>query len=213
MSVAYTPVQWTRTKWLYDAVLVAAVTLYIVVFLELGPLLAEKTRPTDTAILRMRAFGSCAFFMLSLILCIGPLARLDARFLPLLYNRRHFGVLTAAVALGHLFFVMEWYFAFSPVAPWPALLSANTSFGQLIGFPFELLGLFALGVLLILAATSHDLWLSFLGAPLWKGLHMLIYPAYAAVVAHIALGAGQDRTNALFALAAGLAATAVAVLH
>ena len=43
----------------------------------------------------MRAFGSCAFLMLTLILCIGPLARLDARFLPLLYNRRHFGVLTA----------------------------------------------------------------------------------------------------------------------
>ena len=31
---------------------------------------------------------------LTIILSFGPLARLDRRFLPLLYNRRHFGVLT-----------------------------------------------------------------------------------------------------------------------
>ncbi len=39
--------------------------------------------------------------MLTVILCIGPLARLDARFRPLLYNRRHFGVLTFVVATVH----------------------------------------------------------------------------------------------------------------
>ena len=44
------------------------------------------------------AFGSCAFVMLTVILSIGPLARLDRRFLPLLYNRRHFGVLTFVIA-------------------------------------------------------------------------------------------------------------------
>jgi hypothetical protein len=33
--------------------------------------------------------------MLTIILSIGPLCRLDRRFLPLLYNRRHFGVLKA----------------------------------------------------------------------------------------------------------------------
>ena len=50
----------------------------------------------------IRAFGTCAFVMLTAILWIGPLARLDRRFLPLLYNRRHFGVLTFLVALVHV---------------------------------------------------------------------------------------------------------------
>lgn len=41
----------------------------------------------------MRAYVNCAFLMLT-ILAIGPLARLDTWFLPLLHNRRHFGVIT-----------------------------------------------------------------------------------------------------------------------
>ena len=49
--------------------------------------------------------------MLTIILSIGPLARLDRRFLPLLYNRRHFGVLTFLVALAHAWFMIEWFAA------------------------------------------------------------------------------------------------------
>lgn len=37
--------------------------------------------------------------MLTVILCIDPLARLDDRFRPLLYSRRHFGVMMAFVTL------------------------------------------------------------------------------------------------------------------
>jgi hypothetical protein len=40
----------------------------------------------------IRALGTCALLLLHLILCIGPLCRLNPRFLPLLYNRRHLGV-------------------------------------------------------------------------------------------------------------------------
>jgi nitrite reductase/ring-hydroxylating ferredoxin subunit/DMSO/TMAO reductase YedYZ heme-binding membrane subunit len=161
----------------------------------------------------MRAFGTCAFLMLTLILCIGPLAQLDRRFLPLLYNRRHFGVLTALVALTHAVYVLNWYYAFSPTPPLEALFSSNTSFGQFLGFPFEAFGIFALVVLGILAATSHDFWLAFLSAPVWKRLHLLIYPAYLAVVAHILLGYLQDTKNPTFALIAGAGALGVAGLH
>jgi len=45
--------------------------------------------------------------MLTVILSIGPLARLDCRFLPLLYNRRHFGVLTFVIASLHVWFMLE----------------------------------------------------------------------------------------------------------
>lgn len=213
MSVRFVPVQWTPTKWAYDAVVVAGVVLYVWLFLEVGAGDADVTRPVDGAVLRMRAFGSCAFLMLTLILCIGPLARLDLRFLPVLYNRRHFGVLTLAVAVTHLFAVLDWYYAFSPTPRVEALLSSNTSYAQLLGFPFESLGLFALLVLLLLTLTSHDFWLNFLSPPVWKRLHLLIYPAYAAVVAHVALGALQATTNPILAMVVACGAAAVAGLH
>ena len=213
MSVAYVPVQWNRNKWIYNAVLLGLVGLYITAFLHWAPAFQDVTRPVDTAVIRARALGSCAFFMLTVILCIGPLARLDRRFLPLLYNRRHFGVMTCFVALGHVGFILDWYFAFSPVPQWNAVLSANTSYGQVLGFPFEAFGIFALGVLIVLAATSHDFWLSFLTAPVWKALHYLIYLAYASVVAHVTFGVMQDLQNPLFGMAVALSAAAVSGLH
>ena len=213
MSVKYVPVQWNPNKWVYDAVLIGIVALYITAFLQLGAGQADTSRPIDAAILRMRAFGTAAFFMLSTILCIGPLARLDTRFLPLLYNRRHFGVLTAAVAWTHATYVYNWYFNFTQIDRMEALLSSNTAFGQVLGFPIEALGIFALGILLILAATSHDFWLSFLGAPLWKRLHLLIYLAYTAIVAHVALGYLQDTGNPTFAMLFIVAAVGVAGVH
>lgn len=213
MSTRYVPVQWNRNKWVYDGILIAGVLAYLAAFLHLGAGLADATRPVDGAVLRMRAFGSCAFFLLTVILCIGPLARLDRRFLPLLYNRRHFGVLTFAVALTHAASVLGWYFAFSPTPPIAALISANTSYGQALGFPIEALGAFALVVLAILAATSHDFWLSFLTAPVWKALHLMIYPAYVAIVLHVVLGYLQDADNPGFAILFAAGALAVAGLH
>lgn len=195
MSVRYVPVQWNAFKWRYDAVLIAGTALFLWVFLELAPGLLSHERPIDPAIHAARAFGACAFVMLTVILCIGPLARLDRRFLPLLYNRRHFGVLTCSVAMTHAFFVLNWYFAFSPVDKYEAVLSSNTSFLQVAGFPFEIFGVFGLISLMVLAATSHDFWLTFLTPPVWKRLHYLIYPTYAAVVAHAMLGTLLDQAH------------------
>ena len=213
MSASYRPVQWNRNKWLYDGVLLAAIVLYIVAFLKIAPAWTAPARLVETPILRVRAFGSCAFLMLTLILCIGPLARLDRRFLPLLYNRRHFGVLTALVALTHAAYVLDWYFAFSPTTPYVALLSANTSYRQILGFPFEVFGIFALAILVVLAITSHDFWLAFLTPPVWKAMHMSIYPAYLAVVAHVAFGYLQDAANPAFAILTAGSATVVSALH
>jgi len=43
------------------------------------------------------------------------------------------------------------------------------------------LGIAALLVLFVMAATSHDFWLSFLTPPVWKALHMSLYAAYGLV--------------------------------
>jgi len=213
MSVQYVPVQWNRFKFWYDAVFLAAAGLYLFLFLNVTPGLTGNAKGVDGAIHIARAFGSCAFLMLTAILAIGPLARLDARFLPLLYNRRHFGVITFFVALTHATAVVNWYFNFSPTPKLQALLGANTSYGLFLGFPIESLGLFGLLSLAALALTSHDFWLRFLTPRIWKSIHYLIYPAYGAIVAHVALGALQDETNQTFALIVGCAAFAVSGLH
>ncbi|WP_425407141.1 Rieske 2Fe-2S domain-containing protein [Hwanghaeella sp.] len=213
MSVRYIPVQWNRNKWIYDGVLLAAAFVYIAFFLYLTPALADHSRPVDAQIWRARAFGTCAFLMLTVILAIGPLARLDTRFLPLLYNRRHFGVLTFFIALSHALFVLDWYFAFSRTPKLEALLGSNTSFGQLVGFPFEVLGIAALLVLAVMAFTSHDFWLNFLGPKLWKRLHLLIYPGYLCATAHLAFGAWIDQGSLGLSLLLFGGAGTVAVLH
>ena len=91
MSLGFRAVQWNPAKVVYDAVLAGAVAAYLGGFIAFG--LADKPPPTadEWTDLQLKALGSCAFLMLSVILCIGPLARLNPRFLPLLYNRRHFG--------------------------------------------------------------------------------------------------------------------------
>ena len=213
MSVKYIPVQWNRNKWIYDAVMLAGVALFLRSFVELAPGLLSHERPIDTAIHNARAFGTCAFVMLTVILCIGPLARIDPRFLPLLYNRRHFGVMTVFVAISHAMFIINWYFAFSPTNKYVAVLSANTDYGQVLGFPFEIFGVFALIVLMILAATSHDFWMKFLTPPVWKRLHYLIYPAYAAVVAHVAWGVLLNAQNLTLLWIVLFGAGTVTTLH
>ncbi|MEM9332901.1 MAG: Rieske 2Fe-2S domain-containing protein [Pseudomonadota bacterium] len=213
MGVDYKPVIWNRNKYIYDAVLVVAVAAYIYLYIRVGVNFQDTSLPVERPVMRMRAFGSCAFLMLSFILCIGPLSRMNDKFLPLLYNRRHFGVLTACVAAVHANYVLGWYFAFSPTDRYAALFSSNTSFGQVLGFPFEVFGIFAFVMLLILAVTSHDFWLSFLSPPVWKKLHMGIYFGYAAVVLHVALGPLQTQRDPVFAIVFFVCVAAVSFLH
>lgn len=213
MSHAYKPVQWNRTKLIYDAFLLAGIGAYLWIFMELAPLLSPAVRLVEAPIYKMRAYGSCAFLLLSLVLAIGPLARLDTLFLPLLYNRRHFGVITAGVAVLHAQAVLDWYFAFAPISKIAALFTSNTSYGQIIGFPFEMFGLFSLTVLVVMAVTSHDFWLSFLTPRFWKAMHMLVYAAYASVVLHVALGSLVGGGNPVTLMVLATSLTGLITLH
>jgi nitrite reductase/ring-hydroxylating ferredoxin subunit/DMSO/TMAO reductase YedYZ heme-binding membrane subunit len=213
MSERYVPVGWNVTKVVYDAVALGIVGVYIGVFLWVAPSFQHVTLSLDDYTMRMNAFGTCAFLLLSLILSIGPATRLDSRFLPLLYNRRHLGVIATAVATTHAYAALDWYFSYSPFNRWEMLLRGNTSFFQITGFPFELFGIFALLIMFLLAATSHDFWLRFLTPPVWKALHMAVYAAYLAVVAHISFGALQAAVNPLLAIVTLACAMGVAILH
>jgi nitrite reductase/ring-hydroxylating ferredoxin subunit/DMSO/TMAO reductase YedYZ heme-binding membrane subunit len=213
MSARHLPVSWTPAKRAYDAVLALGILGYLLAFLHLAPLLEDPAEAMDGDSRAIKAFGSCAFLLLSLALAIGPLARLDPRFLALLYNRRHLGVAAFLVALGHAMHVLGWHFAFSETPALLAMLSSEPGFGSGPHIPFIPFGIAALLILFALAATSHDAWLSFLGPPAWKALHMTIYAAYALVVAHVAFGALQDRGDAALAAVVVGAAAGVAALH
>ena len=71
---------------------------------------------------RFAALGTAALLLLHVILCIGPLCRLDRRFLPLLYNRRHLGVTMFLLALAHGTFSIFQFHALGNLNPLVSLL-------------------------------------------------------------------------------------------
>lgn len=213
MSIGYTWVQWNRHKRIYDAVVAGAVAAYIAGFWATTRVVWSGSRALSDEIVLIRATGSCAIVLLHVILCIGPLARLDRRFLPLLYNRRHLGVMTFLVALVHAVIVIGFYHGFGVVNPLLSLLTSNTNYASLTAFPFQILGLLALLILFLMAATSHDFWLKNLSASTWKRLHMLVYVAYGLLIGHVALGALQNDRSPLGPLLTFIGAITVTSLH
>ena len=115
----------------------------------------------------------------------------------MLYNRRHFGVLTFVVATVHAALMVDWFVVQNALPDLVTELTTLGDYGKFIGFPFKALGLAALLVLFLMAATSHDFWLAFLTPPAWKALHMALYVAYGLVVMHVALGIMQDERTLL----------------
>jgi DMSO/TMAO reductase YedYZ heme-binding membrane subunit len=162
MSVGFRAVQWNRDKLVYDGILIAAISLFIAGFAAIYWQLHPPKKLPDAIDVWIRAFGTCAFLMLTAILSIGPLARLDRRFLPLLYNRRHFGVLTFIVAVTHFCFLLAWYLVQHNLPNLATELTTWKDYAKFIDFPFKALGIAALLVLFVMAATSHDFWLMFL---------------------------------------------------
>ena len=188
MSKSYKGILWNRQKRIYDLVLWSLMLFYVAVFVFLNQGFEPKITP-ETLIIR--ATGTLALFMLHVILSIGPLSRIDKRFFILLYNRRHLGVSMFLVALFHGIFNIAQFHSLGNVNPFVSIFTSNTHYTSFINFPFQVLGFLALIILLFMAATSHDFWLSTLSPRIWKSLHMLVYVAYALVIMHVVLGAIQ----------------------
>lgn len=214
MSVAYRAVGWSPHKRLYDAIIAACVVAFVLLFIGASKLFSPFASSTSDEILVMRALGTCAITLLHIILIIGPLARLSPRWLPVLYNRRHLGVLTFLIALAHGLLALGYYHGFAAVNPLVSLLTSATHPRTFQAVPFQVVGLTSLFTLFMLAATSHDFWLRFLGPRAWKALHMGVYLAYAQLLFHVAMGAMQSRESLpLTAIALGFGLTLVSSLH
>ena len=210
MSLQYRAIGWNPQKRNYDLVLAFSVAGYLAVFVGLGawihPYVTIET-------LLIRGFGTASFLLLHIILCIGPLCRLDPRFLPLLYNRRHMGVTMFLLALAHGTFALIQFHGLGNLNPLVSLLTSNLKYNSLPNFPFQQLGLMALLILFMMAATSHDFWLSNLTPPVWKRLHMGVYLAYGLLVGHVTLGVLQSETNWILGWIVGLGLAVVVGLH
>jgi methionine sulfoxide reductase heme-binding subunit len=210
MSVQYRAVLWNRQKKIYDAVLASGILLYLALFIGIG----GAVHPNVTIeTLLIRGFGTASLLLLHIILCIGPLCRLSPRFLPLLYNRRHLGVTMFLLALVHGVFSVIQFHALGDLNPLVSVLVSNLRFDSLSAFPFQQLGLVALLILFMMAATSHDFWLHTLTPAVWKRLHMMVYVAYALLVAHVLLGALQSEPSPVLAAVLGGGMALVIGLH
>ena len=188
MAVTYKPILWNRQKKIYDRLLWLGILLIMGSFAAFE-LAFHPTITVETLIIRATAFT--AIILLHIILLIGPLCRLDRRFLPLLYNRRHLGVSMFLIALIHGAFSIIQFHALGDTNPIASVFLSNQNYRQISEFPFQILGFFALIILMLMAVTSHDFWLKNLSPRVWKGLHMMVYVAYALLIAHIALGTLQ----------------------
>lgn len=192
MGLDYKYVIWNKYKKNYDKVIALGMVLYIVLFAVVTLVFNPKTTPETLVI---RSFGSLAIVMLHIILIIGPLSRLNNRFLPVLYNRRHLGVSMFIAALVHGGFSIFQFHALGNVNAFYSLFTSNMDYGSLVNFPFQVLGFFALLILFAMASTSHDFFLANLSAKVWKRLHMMVYLAYALLIGHVFLGNFQQETS------------------
>ncbi|CCH53676.1 Rieske (2Fe-2S) iron-sulphur domain protein [Fibrisoma limi BUZ 3] len=210
MALHYSPVLWNRQKRLYDLTMAGLMALYLIIFCTLQTSLFP---PITTETIVIRATSTLAFLMLHVILVIGPLCRLDNRFLPLLYNRRHLGVSMFIVAAVHSVFSVLQFHTRGDVDPLVSLFTSERQYGSFGQFPFQPLGFFALLILFVMAATSHDFWLKNLSPRVWKTLHMSVYLAYALIVMHVALGILQQETSPVYAGLMGVGVLTVSGLH
>lgn len=199
MSVTFKAVDWNKSKKRYDWTLLCLVVSVLVGFM--GSALFSHPEITVESLL-IRGTAITAALLLTLVLSVGPLTRIDPRFLPLLYNRRHLGVVICLIACLHAGLSI---FQFHALGNFPARLSFLSSYfhefhflnpsGSLSEIPFEPFGLISLSILILMALTSHDFWLKILGALNWKRIHVLVYFAYFSLIVHISLGLLQSEES------------------
>lgn len=210
MGASYQAVGWNRQKKRYDWLIFGFCASYLAIFIGL----TAAFNPDYTfETLLIRSTSTLALLLLHIILSIGPLTRINRKFLPLLYNRRHLGVTMFCIAAVHGSFGIFQFHALGAVNPLVSLFTSNTRYDSLADFPFQALGFFALLIFLLMAITSHDFWLHNLSPRVWKTLHMFVYLAYLLIVMHVMLGVIQYETSPVFVIILAAGSLVLICLH
>ena len=149
-----------------------------------------QSRPEWTAEMRLwRAVGDAAFMLLFVTLVMGPMTRLWKPFARVLVWRRYTGMWFALLALVHGLLILDGW--------------ARWSWATLLGYEFvpqlgrdarlepgfglaNIMGLAALFWALILAVTSFDRAVQFLGGSAWKWLHQGAHTIFYLSAIHAA---------------------------
>ena len=214
VSGGYAGISWDGFKKLYDLILAMGIVGYVLTFLVVSTLFFEGQERISPGVVMIRATGSCALILLHLVLMIGPLARFFPRALgAAVHNRRHLFVATFLVASVHAGLVLDVYHGDGAVAPLVSLLLSNPNYTDPARFPFELFGVGAYLILLVLAATSHDFWEELFGEGLWTLMHMGIHFAYALALAYVLFGYVLASGSFVGLYVLGGAAAVVVSLH
>jgi len=210
MGASYSAISWNRQKKIYDWIIFSFCVIYLTTFI----LLTAIFNPNYTfETVLIRSTSTLAVLILHVILSIGPLTRINKRFFPLLYNRRHLGVTMFCIILVHGAFGILQFHSLGNVNPFVSLFTSNTHYGSVADFPFQALGFFTLIIFFLMAITSHDFWLHNLSPKVWKTLHMFVYLAYFLVVMHVMLGVIQYETNPMFIIIMITGAIKLITLH
>jgi methionine sulfoxide reductase heme-binding subunit len=210
MSVSYQAVLWNRQKKIYDFIIAGFAGIYFIIFASFNLIFyPEITGET----LIIRATSTLAAVLLHLILAIGPLTRINSKFLPLLYNRRHLGVTMFCMGAIHGVFSILQFHSLGNINPIASLFLSNLHYNSFTQFPFEVLGFFALIIFFLMAITSHDFWLHNLTPRFWKSLHMFVYLAYGLIVMHVMLGVIQLEASPFYFFLVLAGSMTIATLH
>lgn len=136
-----------------------------------------------------RAVGDVSLILLLIALAMGPLARLWPPVARLLPWRRETGIWCAVLGLAHTLLVFDGWFRWDL----PRMLGYEfiPQLGRVAriepGFGLSnLVGLVALALALVLAATSFERAVDRLGASAWRWLHSGAYTVFYLVVLHTA---------------------------
>jgi nitrite reductase/ring-hydroxylating ferredoxin subunit/DMSO/TMAO reductase YedYZ heme-binding membrane subunit len=159
-------------KWKFDAVLAAIVAVWFIGGRALF-------RSIDLDVFLVQATAVLTFLFLSTAISAGPLSRLWPPATRFIYNRRHLGVATWALAVFHAGVVMHYGNSWKPANVLEVLPGQKVA-----GIPFTLFGVGALAILTVMALTSWDYFLHAWTPRTWKRLHMAVYGAYALIVFH-----------------------------
>ncbi len=197
MSASYQAISWNKFKRKYDLWVVFFIVGFLFVSFVSNLILFPKA---NIATVIIRSFGLLSIVLLHIILSIGPLCRINPKFLPMLYNRRHLGVMLFFVVSVHACFSIFWFHGNGNLNPILSVFTSNTHYDSFLFFPFQTLGFIAYIILMLMAFTSHDFWLATLSPKVWKSLHMLVYFVYFLVVLHVVLGILQFENNLIIYL-------------
>lgn len=136
-----------------------------------------------------RAFGDASLVLIALSMGLGPLTRFLRSAVPLLPLRREMGIQGCVLMICHAAIILvgwvEWdlmrLFGFE----WHPDLSAYVMFQHGFGLA-NAIGIAALVLAVLLAATSSDFAMRRLGLSGWKFLQMGVLPMWWLTVAHVA---------------------------